>query len=183
MSMRICSAISCREQITCDQHSYDLYSVTLLKHQSVCRYVAPPESSSLCPLHKSCVLSGQATYTNCIVLRTVWRYQRVIRIRQSIQQTTQWPNGQKDKQRSIKHAYKTKDRVARTPLKTVGELRCSGRVRNSCFTSGTYRVNLATNPVISHDPTSNRIYHTLGELVDHCTTYAVYVVHVRRVWI
>jgi hypothetical protein len=32
--------------------------------------------------------------------------------------------GQKDKQRSKKHKYKTKDRVTRTPLKTGGELRC-----------------------------------------------------------
>jgi hypothetical protein len=30
---------------------------------------------------------------------------------------------QKDKQRSTKHTYKTKDRVTRTPLKTGGELR------------------------------------------------------------
>jgi hypothetical protein len=30
---------------------------------------------------------------------------------------------QKDKQRSTKHTYKTKDRVTRTPLKTEGELR------------------------------------------------------------
>jgi len=30
--------------------------------------------------------------------------------------------------RSRKHTYKTKDRVKRTPLKTEGELRCSGRV-------------------------------------------------------
>jgi hypothetical protein len=43
---------------------------------------------------------------------------------------TQWSNEkvQKDKQRSTKHIYKTKDRVARTPLKTGGELKCSGRV-------------------------------------------------------
>jgi ribosome recycling factor len=33
---------------------------------------------------------------------------------------------QTDKQRSTKHAYTYKDRVTRTPLKTVGELRCSG---------------------------------------------------------
>ena len=34
-------------------------------------------------------------------------------------QTTQWPKKlQKDKQRSTKHTYKTKDRVTRTPLKT-----------------------------------------------------------------
>jgi hypothetical protein len=33
-------------------------------------------------------------------------------------QTTQWPKEkvQKDKQRSTKHIYKTKDRVTRTPL-------------------------------------------------------------------
>ena len=36
------------------------------------------------------------------------------------EQTTQWPKekSQKDKQRSTKHTYKTKDRVTRTPLKT-----------------------------------------------------------------
>ena len=30
--------------------------------------------------------------------------------------------GQKDKQRSTQHAYTTKDRVTRTPLKTTGAL-------------------------------------------------------------
>jgi hypothetical protein len=41
------------------------------------------------------------------------------------EQTTQWPKEkvQKDKQRSTKHTYKTKDRVTRTLLKTGGELR------------------------------------------------------------
>jgi hypothetical protein len=52
---------------------------------------------------------------------------------------------QKGKQRSIKHTHKTKDRVTRTPLKTGGELRCSGRISSSCSTSGTRRVNLVTN--------------------------------------
>ena len=68
-------------------------------------------------------------------------------------QTTQWPKEkiQKDKQRSTKHIYKTKDRVTRTPLKTGGELRCSGRVSSSCSTSGTRFVNLVTNPVISRE--------------------------------
>ena len=62
------------------------------------------------------------------------------------EQTTQWPKEkiQKDKQRSTKHTYKTKDRVTRTPLKTGGELRCSGRVSSSCSTSGTPHVNLVT---------------------------------------
>jgi hypothetical protein len=53
-------------------------------------------------------------------------------------------------QRSTKHTYKTKYRVTRTPLKTGGELRCSGRVGSSCSTSGTRRVNLVTNPIISN---------------------------------
>ena len=66
---------------------------------------------------------------------------------------TQWPKEkvQKDKQRSTKHTYKTKDRVTRTPLKTGGELRCSGRVSNSCSISDTRRVTLLTNPVISRE--------------------------------
>ena len=69
------------------------------------------------------------------------------------EQTTQWPKEkvQKDKQRSTKHTYKTKARVARTPLRTGCELRCAGRVSSSCSTGGTRRVNLVTNPVISRE--------------------------------
>ena len=60
------------------------------------------------------------------------------------EQTTQWPKEklQKNKQRSTKHTYKTKDRVTRTPLKTGGEFRCSRRVSSSFSTSDTRRVNL-----------------------------------------
>ena len=58
---------------------------------------------------------------------------------------------QKNKQRSTKHTHKTRDRVTRIPLKIGGELRCSGMVSSSCSTSGTRRVNLVTNPVISHE--------------------------------
>ena len=74
------------------------------------------------------------------------------------EQTTQWPKEkvQKDKQRSTKHTYKTKDRVTRTPLKTGVELRCSGRVSSSCSTSDTRRVNLVTTPVISHERGKDR---------------------------
>ena len=58
----------------------------------------------------------------------------------------QWPkeNGQKDKQLSIKHicTYKTKDRVTRTPLKTGGELGCSGRVGRFCSTRGSSQVTV-----------------------------------------
>jgi hypothetical protein len=53
------------------------------------------------------------------------------------EQTTQWPKEkvQKDKQRSTKHTYKTKDRVTPTPLKTERGLMCSGKVSSSCSTS------------------------------------------------
>jgi hypothetical protein len=71
----------------------------------------------------------------CLVFYTQWSKEKV----------------QKDKQRLTKHTYKTKDRATRTPLKTGCEFRCSGRVGSSCSTSGTRRVNLVTNPVISRD--------------------------------
>jgi hypothetical protein len=75
-------------------------------------------------------------------IRRVWRYQReVIRIRisnKNRQHNDQKKKVQKDKRRSTKHTYKTKDRVTRTPLKTRGELRGSGRVWCSCSTSDTY---------------------------------------------
>ena len=60
------------------------------------------------------------------------------------EQTTPWQKEkvQKDKQRSTKHAHKTEDRVTWTPLKSRGELNCSGRVSSSCSTSGTRGVNL-----------------------------------------
>jgi len=44
---------------------------------------------------------------------------------------------QKDKQRSTKHAHKTKDRVTRIPLRTGGELRCSN-VHSSADCSGRF---------------------------------------------
>jgi hypothetical protein len=67
------------------------------------------------------------------------------------EQTTQWPKekAQKDKQRYTKHTHKTKDQITRTPLKTGGELRCSGRVSSSCSISSIHHVNLVTNPLIS----------------------------------
>ena len=60
--------------------------------------------------------------------RRAWRYQRGNQNPFIEEQTTQWQKKvQKDKQRSTKHTYKTKDRATRTwtPLKTGGELRCS----------------------------------------------------------
>jgi hypothetical protein len=61
-----------------------------------------------------------------------------------------------------KHTYKTKDRVTRTPLKTGGELRCSGRASSACSTSGTRRVNLVTNSVISREWGKDREVFTSG---------------------
>jgi hypothetical protein len=60
------------------------------------------------------------------------------------EQTTQWSKEkvQKNKQRSTKHAHKTKDRVTRIPLITGDELGCSERVSSFCSTSGTRPVVL-----------------------------------------
>ena len=94
--------------------------------------------------------------------RIVWRYQRGNQNPHiEEEQTTPLPKEkvQKDKQQSTKHTYKTKDRVTRTPLKTGGELSCSGRVFRSCSTSDTRRVNLVTNPVISREWGNFEIYH------------------------
>jgi hypothetical protein len=68
------------------------------------------------------------TYHYTRTRRRVWRYQRGnYNPYIEEEQTTQWPNEkvQKDKQQSTKHAYKAKDRVTRTPLKTGEELGCS----------------------------------------------------------
>ena len=40
--------------------------------------------------------------------------------------------------------------ITRTSLKTGGQIRCSGGVSSSCSTSGTRRVTLVTNPVVSY---------------------------------
>ena len=54
-----------------------------------------------------------------------------------------------DMQLSTKHTYTTKDRVTRTPLKTRGERRCSGRLGSSCSTGDTRRANPVTSPLIN----------------------------------
>ena len=64
------------------------------------------------------------------------------------EQTTQRPKKKvrKDKQRSTKHRYTTKDRVTRTPLKIGSELGCSGRVSSFCSTS----IHVANYVFITH---------------------------------
>ena len=96
------------------------------------------------------------------------------------EQTTQWlkEKVQKDKQRSTKHTHKTKDRVTRTSLKPGGERRCSGRVSSSCSTNGTRRIDLVTNPVISHEwgkdrevcISTDKLYHIMFLGTPHLKT-------------
>jgi len=75
---------------------------------------------------------------------------------------------------------KTNDRVTRTPLKTGDELRCSGRVNSSCSTSGTRRVTLVTNPVISH---KTLFSEQLVELSLYTLTSFVFIFVVFQTWI
>jgi hypothetical protein len=102
-----------------------------------------------------------------MVLRKVWRCQREIRSRKSkkdrqynVQTTTDqtryqkgirsrhskkdWQNNEQNKHdnRTNNYLQKTKDWPTRPPLKTGGELMCSGRVGSSCYTSNTRRVNV-----------------------------------------
>ena len=109
---------------------------------------SPPVFSGV-RITRSLVLCQFITSIRYKTLRRVLRYQRDNQNLYMIEeQTTQWPKekGQKDKQRSTKHAQ-----VTQPPLKTGGELRYSGRVSSSCSNSGTRRFNIVTNPVIFHE--------------------------------
>jgi hypothetical protein len=87
----------------------------------------------------------------------------VLRIHKSKKDRQHNSQKKKDKQRPTKHTHKAKDRVTRIPLKTGGDLRCSGRIKKSCSTSGTHCVNLVTNPVISHEWGKDReVFTTSG---------------------
>ena len=66
-------------------------------------------------------------------------------------QTIQWPKDKRTNNNLQNITQKTKDKVTRTPLKTWGELRCSGRVGSSCSINGTHRVTLVTYPMVSHE--------------------------------
>ena len=113
---------------------------------SVCRNLNPVLSSFL-TYHRVCNRSN-TTDATCMTGEVVGDTKGVIKIRIS---KNRQHNGQKNKRRSTKHTYKTKDRETRILLKTEGELRCSGRVRSSCSTSDISRVNLVTNPVINRE--------------------------------
>ena len=110
-----------------------------------CVSIKQSSFNSSCNITKALALSW-------LYIPRVWRYQMGNPYIEE-EQTTQWSNEkeQKDKQRSTKHTHKTKVRVTRTTLKTGGELRCSRRKGRSGPASGTHRVNLVTNPVISRE--------------------------------
>jgi hypothetical protein len=55
---------------------------------------------------------------------------------------------------------KNKDRETQTPLKTGGELKCSGRVISFCSTCSTQCVTFVTNLVISHEQGKEQIMIT-----------------------
>jgi hypothetical protein len=54
------------------------------------------------------------------------------------------------KQTIITTTLHSKDKTTRTPLKTGGDPRCSGKVSSTGYTSGTHCITLVTNPIISH---------------------------------
>ena len=104
------------------------------------------------PLFIGHPLSLPLRYCIYIHSRRFWRYQKGNQNPYIEEQTTQWPKKKyKRTSNDLQNTHKTKDWVTPTPLKIVGKLKCSGRVGSSCFTSGTRRVNLVTNPVISHE--------------------------------
>jgi hypothetical protein len=69
-----------------------------------------------------------------------WRYNIHMKLTKSPKEKVQ-----KDERRSTKHTYKTKDWVTWTPLKTGGELGCSGRVGSSCSTSDKHEHEQSTD--------------------------------------
>jgi hypothetical protein len=81
--------------------------------------------------------------------------------------TTQWPKEkwQRTNNNLQNTAQKTKDWATRKPLKNRSELRCSTRVSKSCYASGTRRVTLVTNTVISHELGKDREVLTTSVLL------------------
>ena len=81
--------------------------------------------------------------------------------------TTQWPKEkwQRTNNNIQNTAQKTKDWATRKPLKNRSELRCSTRVSKSCYASGTRRVTLVTNTVISHELGKDREVLTTSVLL------------------
>ena len=98
-------------------------------------------------------------------IRRAWRYQRGDQNPYiDEEQRTQRPKKkvQKDKQRSTKHAYETKDRVTWTPPKIRVELGCSGRLSSSWSTSDTHNHHLHSTTYIQNASLSIMLPHSSG---------------------
>jgi hypothetical protein len=71
---------------------------------------------------------------------------------------------------------KNNDRVTGVPLKTGGELRCSGRVSSYCSTICTRHVSLVANLGISHEWGKDReVFTTSGTYLWSFVTYSITV--------
>ena len=79
----------------------------------------------------------------------------------AIKRMTEERKRQKGKQWST-IIFFIKDRATQTPLNTGGDIRCSGRVRSWCSTSGTRHVNHTTKPVISGEWRKEQIVITIN---------------------
>jgi hypothetical protein len=80
----------------------------------------------------------------------------VIRIRQSMKETTQLPKEKGQKDKTIYEILHRKLKIKQHPTKNYDELRFSGRVGSSCSTSGSSHVTLVTRPMIGHEVGQNR---------------------------
>ena len=92
--------------------------------------------------------------SQCPVTITYEEFEDTKGYRRRIDNTMTKKKVQKDKQRSTKHTYRTKDRITRKPLKTGSRLRCSGRVSSFCSTSDTHdhrlhRITYSQNASVS----------------------------------
>ena len=125
----------------------------------------------------------------CFTRATLWAHTRGRHVWRQIKgnpsavnrkiQKIQWPKEeeQKDKQQSIKHTHIIKDRVTRTPLISGVELMCFGRVSSSCSTSGTCRLTLVTNPVISNECGKDREVFTISGTYPYPWSFVTHIFH------
>ena len=111
-----------------------------------------------------CQCSNLIVNSSMTLLRIVWRDQRGNQLPYI---KNRLHNGEKKK-------YKKRS-SNRSPTKDRGELRCSRRVCRSWCISGTRRVNIVTNPIISREWVKDRAVLTIsGHIGDHCDTDIFY---------
>ena len=115
---------------------------------------------SLIFVQPCCLKNGKLLRFLCpqVTNKSLMIQREIIKIRKSKDRQR---NGQKKTDKRTNNdlqntTQKTSIRATRTPLKTGGELRCSGRVGSSCSTSDSRRVTLVTKPVVSHEWSKDR---------------------------